>query len=275
MIAALLLLGMLQPNIEIGGSLTPPALVAGPWEGLVAPGEVAGFSIQVMTNENQAVRAVRMDTYVRKDGTTTRTWWSTGAPGTFVMRTGRLQFRQARSNDGPFDVALDLTYDAADSAWKGSFQNPFFTGKVVLRRPLLDTSGAPTGTWRRYSDVTVWPSRRVDDYGCLNIGLGLDDALVLWSESHNIVLGKANDGGPLLGDSYGELLDDAHTDRSGDEWSFVAGTTMGGDRITGALSADRSSFGGYREHYGNGLVDPSQPRPAFTWTRMADFACRP
>jgi hypothetical protein len=275
MLTTLILLGMLQPNIEIGRSLTLPAQVSGPWEELVAPGEVAGFSLHVITNENQTVRWVRVDTYLRKGGTTMRTWWSNEDAGVFAMRAGRLQFHEERSRDMGFDVDLDLTYDPTDSAWKGSFKDPFFAGPVTLRRPLLEDSIAPAGTWRRYSEVTMWPTRRVDGYGCLNIGIGPDDALILWSESHNLSLGDGNGGEPLLGDSYGELYDDSRAAHYANQWSFVAGTTMGGDRITGALSSDRLSFGGYGEHYGNGATDPSHPRRAFTWTRMAEFACRP
>ncbi len=51
-----MLFGTLQPNIEIGQNLTPAAQVAGPWEALVAPGEVAGFSLQITTNADEKVR---------------------------------------------------------------------------------------------------------------------------------------------------------------------------------------------------------------------------
>jgi len=274
MLAALTLFAGLQPNIEVGQSLTPPAQVAGPWEGLVAPGEVAGFSLQVVTNANETVRSLRLDTYVRSDGKRMRTWWSSGDVGEFVMRTGRLHFHQARSGSAGFDVSLDLSFDPVDMTWKGSFADPFFAGQVALRRPTLSDAALPAGTWRTYSSLTLWPAQRVQDYGCLNIGLGQDNALILWAESHNEFLGKAKEQ-PSFGDVYGELYDDSYAERYGGELSFIAGTGMGGDRLTGVLSSDGSSFGGYSEHYGNGLVDPAHPRRAFAWARMLNLACRP
>jgi hypothetical protein len=92
MLTALILLAALQPDIEIGQTLTPPAQVAGPWEGLVAPGEVAGFSLQIATDANEKVRALWLDTYVRGNGKGQRTWWSSGDTGEFVTRTGHLHF---------------------------------------------------------------------------------------------------------------------------------------------------------------------------------------
>jgi hypothetical protein len=276
MFAALMLAGALLPNIEIGQNLSPPAQIAGPWEALVAPDEIAGFSLQVVANANEKVRSLRVATYVRKNGKTMSTWWNSGDSGEFVLRTGRLQFHQRRTENSGFDVALDLTYDPVDMTWTGSFQDPFFSGHVTLRRPALGNALlAPTGTWRRYSSVTIWPAQRVQTYGCLNIGLGQDGTLVLWAESHNIFLGDAKAVEPVFGDSYGELYDDAPATTYVDQWSFVAGTIMGGDRITGALSSDGSSFGGYSEHFGNGIVDPSHPRRAFAWVRMLDLQCRP
>ncbi len=276
MLLALMLLGVLQPNIEIGQNLTPPAQLAGPWEGLVAPGEVAGFSLQVTTNANETVRLLRLDTYVRKAGKTERTWWSSGAGGVFVMRTGRLRFHQTPSAGGEFAVTLDLTFDSSDMAWKGSFSNPFFSGQAVLRRPSMHNAMTPAGTWRTYSMATIWPTQRVDGYGCLNIGVGQDDALVLWAEDHGMFLGYDDAKSPLFGDSYGEMYDDSHAVRYVDEWSFIAGTGMAGDRITGVMSSDGSSFGGYSsDHYGNGGFDPSHPRRALAWTRMLDLACHP
>lgn len=275
MLLAIILVGALLPNIEVGQNLTSPASVAGPWEGLVASGEVAGFSLQITTNADQKVRSLRLDTYVRKEGKTTSTWWSSGeAGGAFVIRTGHLQFHQARSGPGGFDVALDLTFDPIDMAWKGSFSDPFFAGQVALRRPTFSDSLAPVGTWRTYSKVSIWPTQRVDDYSCLNIGMGQDDALILWAEWHNVFLG-GDIRQPTFGDDYGELYDDSHADHSADRWSFIASTGMAGDRITGALSSDRSSFGGYSEHYGNGTKDPSHPRRPFAWTRMLNLECRP
>lgn len=275
MLSALILFGALQPNIEVGQNLTPPAQVAGPWEALVAPDEVAGFSLQIITNANEKVRSISLDTYVRKTGKTMHTYWSSGGAGEFVMRTGRLQFHQTHNGKSGFDVTLDVAYDPTDMAWKGSFRNPFFSGQVALRRPNLSVSLAPAGTWRTYSSVTIWPTQRIEEYGCLNIGVGQDDALVLWAEFHNLFLSDAKAKQPLFGDSYGELYDDPHAERYVDEWSFIAGTGVGGDRLTGVLSSDRSSFGGYGVHYGNGVVDPSHPRRAFSWTRMLTLACRP
>ena len=278
MLSALILAGALLPNIEVGQTLTPPAQVAGPWEDLVAPGEVAGFSLQITTNANEKVRSLNLGTYVRKEGKTTSTWWSSGdATGTLVLRTGHLQFHQKRSGNAGFDVMLDLTYDPIDMAWKGSFSDPFFAGRVALRRPNLSDASAPTGTWRTDSQVTIWPTQRVEEYGCLTIGVAQDDALILWGESHNGFLG-GDVKTPIFGDSYGELYDASHADRYVNEWSFVAGTSLGGDRITGVVSSDGASFGGYSsDHYGNGIVDVSHPhaRHAFAWTRMQNLVCRP
>jgi hypothetical protein len=275
MLAELMISGILQPNIEIGENLTPPAQVAGPWEGLVAPRKVAGFSLEVTTNADEKVRLLRLDTYVRKDGKTTRTFWSSGEAGTFIMRTGHLYFHQVHSANDGFDVTLDLTFDPDDMAWKGSFSDSFFSGEVALWRPSLSSAMAPVGTWRTYDDVSHWQMQRVEEYGCLNMGLGQDDALVLWGEYHNVFLGYGKAKQPLFGDSYGDLYDDSQATQYANEWLFIAGTGTGGDRITGVMSSDGSSFGGYGEHYGNGLVDPSHPRRAFAWTRMLDLACRP
>lgn len=275
MLTALILLGALQFDVEVGQSLTPPAQVAGPWEGLVAPGEIAGFSLQIITGSDGKVRSLNLDTYVRKEGKTERTWWSSGEAGsTFLLREGHLHFHQAGSGNAGFDVTLDVTYDATDMAWKGSFSDPFFTGQVALRRPTFSDSLAPVGTWRTYSDVVIYPTQRIDDYGCLNIGVGQDDALIIWAESHNVFL-RGDIKQPSFGDSYGELYDDSHAERSNAGWSFTAGTNMGGDRITGALSSDGTSFGGYSTHYGNGLVDLAHPQHAFAWTRMLNLSCRP
>ena len=269
-----MLLAFLQPNIEIGQMLTPPAEVAGPWEELVSPGEVAGFSLLIITNANEKVRFVRIDTYLRKRGFTSDTYWSSGEAGAFTLRTGRLQFHQARNSNGGFNVTLDLKYDSNDMAWKGDFSDPFFSGRVALRRPNMSDPEAPAGTWRTHSDTVLWPTQRLEEYGCLNIGVGQDDALVLWAEEHNMFLGGDMQR-PLFGDSYGELYDDSHAKRYGDEWSFTAGTALGGDQITGTPNSDRSAFGGFSVHYGNGAVDPSHPRRAFAWTRMLNLACRP
>ena len=269
MLAALLLFGVLRPNLEIGQNLTQPAQVAGPWETLVKPGEVAGLSLHIITNANENVRSFNLDTYVRKDGKTTHTYWSSGSPGTFVMRTGRLHFHQVQNGN----VDLDLTYEPIEMTWKGFFRDPFFSGTVALRRPSLTDPPAPVGTWRTYSHVTIWPTQRVENYGCLNIGVGQDHALVLWAETYNLLLGNFNR--PSFGDSYGELYVDSHAEHYGDEWSFAADTGMSGDQITGALSSDGTSFGGEAEHYGNGVVDRSHPWRAFAWTRMLDLSCRP
>jgi hypothetical protein len=134
---------------------------------------------------------------------------------------------------------------------------------------------APAGTWRTYSSTAIWGTDRVQGYSCLNIGVGQDNALVLGAEDHNMFLGYDNAKHPLFGDSYGTLDDDANASRYADEWSFAAGTGMGGERIKGAMSGDGSAFGGYGEHYGNGVVDPAHPLRAFAWRRMLDFACRP
>lgn len=275
MLAVLTLLAVFQPNIEVGQNLTPPAQVAGPWEGLVAPGEVAGFSLQVTTNANETVRSLRLDTYVRTNGKTLSTWWSSGDAGEFVMRTGRLHFRQARSKSTRVNVSLDLSFDPVDMTWKGSFADPFFAGQVTLRRPTLSDAVLPLGTWRTNSSLTLWPSQRVQNFGCLNIGLGQDDALVLWRESYSVFLGHAKGEQPSFGDVYGEQYADSPAERYGGELSFTAGTNLGGDRLTGTLSTDGSSFGGYSEHYGNGLSDPAHPRHTFAWTRMLNLACRP
>lgn len=173
-------------------------------------------------------------------------------------------------------MTLDLTYDPSDVAWNGSFSDPFFSGQVTLRRPRISDSIAPAGTWRTYSGTVIWPTERVEEYACLNMGVGQDDALVLWAEDHNVFLGYEKVKQPLFGDSYGELFADSHATRYGGEWSFVAGTGSSGDRITGVISSDGSSFGGYySDHYGNGIVDSSHPRRALAWTRMLDLACRP
>jgi hypothetical protein len=276
MLTALMLFGALQPNLEVGQNLTPPAQIAGPWEALVVPGEVAGFSLQVITNADEKVRLVRVDTYIRKDDKTTRTWWSSGDAGAFVLRTGQLRFHQVRSANGGFDVTLDLTYDANDMAWKGSFSDPFFSGQVVLRRPSLSDAIVPAGTWRTYSNVVIAPTGRVVEYGCLNMGVGQDDALVLWAEFHNIFLGHDKAKQDLYGDSYGSLYDDSHAMREGNEWSLTSGTGMSGDRITGVISSDGSAFGGFSgDHYGNGPVDLSHRPHPFAWKRMLDLACRP
>ncbi len=276
MLLALLLLSIAPPTIEVGQSLTPPAQVAGPWEALVKPGEVAGFSLHVITNANETVRSLNLDTYVRKGGKTARTWWSSGYPGTFVLRSGQFRFHQARGANDGFDVTLDLAYDPNDAAWKGSFSDPFFSGHVTLRRPNMSDSMAPVGTWRTHSDIGIWAAERVVDYGCLNIGVGQDDSLVLWDESHGLFLGKDKAQQPLFGDAYGDMYDDTHATNYGGEWSFIAGTGLWGDRITGAMSSHGSSFGGYySDHYGNGAVDPSHPRRVFAWTRLLNLACRP
>ena len=276
MLAGLLLFIALGPDLEVGQNLTPAAQVAGPWEALVAPGKVAGFALLIITGANQKVRLLRVDTYVRKGGHTSRTWWSNGDPsGAFVLRAGHLQFHQTRRTNTGFDVALDLTYDSIGSAWKGSFRDPFYSGQVVLRRPSMSSAVAPAGTWRTYSDAAIWPTGRVDDYGCLNMGVGQDGALVLWAEHHNVFLSYDEAKRPVFGDSYGELEDDSQATRYVDEWSFTDGNGMGGEHVTGAMSSDGSAFGGYSEHYGDGESDPSHPKRAFAWKRMLDLVCRP
>lgn len=274
MLAAVLSLGVLLPSVELGQKPAPPAQIAGPWEDLVAPQKVAGFSLEIITKEDGTVGFLRLDTYVREQGKTKRTYWSSGTsnPGTLALRSGRLSFRQPSNIYSPFDVALDLSYDSSKSAWKGSFQNPNFSGQVVLRRPSLTSSSAPAGTWRTYSYVSIDKSgRRGRDYACTNIGVGEDGALVLWSESG----GATFLGTEPINGVFGELNDDSHAERYANDWSFTAGTSLGGDKVTGALSSDGSSFGGYLEHFGNGLFDPSHPQRPFVWTRMPNFSCGP
>lgn len=269
-----LVLGVLLPNVEMGQSPTTPAQVAGPWEALVAPSEVAGFSLQIITNPSKTVRFLRIDTYVRKDGTTTRTWWSSGSDGAFVLRTGLLSFHQVASKDSPFDVALDMTYDPDEISWKGTFRNPYFSGRVVLRRPSFTSSSALTGTWRTYSAVSIDQSGgRRNDYGCDNIGLGQDGALVLWSEFHNIFLGTPTE--QVYGDLFGELYNDSHAQRSGSTWTFTADNGMSGDDVTGTLSTDGSSFTGFGKHFGNGFADSNPLGHPLAWTRMPNFSCQP
>ncbi len=274
MLATFLLLGALLPNIEVGQKPTPPAQIAGPWETLVAPHEVAGFSLEIITRENGTVRFLRLDTYVRKQEKTTRTWWSSGTsnPGSLALHAGRLSFRQPSSKYAPFDVALDLTYDAIEADWKGSFQNPNFSGPVVLRRPSLTSSSAPTGTWRTYSYVSIDQSGgRRNEYGCDNIGLGQDGALVLWGEGSTAFVGTEQ----INGNAFGELYDDSHAERYVNDWSFIAGTSLSGDKVTGSVSSDGSLFSGFAQHFGNGFVDPSPLGRPFAWTRMPNFSCRP
>ena len=269
-----IVLGALQADFEVGQSLAPPAQFAGPWEELVAPGEVAGFSLQITTNADQRVRSFGVNTYVRRDGKTTKTYWSSDSPGTFLMRTNHLHFHQSHDGPGGFDVTLDLKYDSPSTSWIGSFRNPSFSGQVALHRPSMRDAIAPAGTWRTYSDTVLWPTAPVEEYGCLYIGVGEDNALVLWSEIHGLFLGYDAVKRPLFGNDYGELEDDADATNYGTEWSFTSGNGLGGDHITGAVSSDGSAFGGYSTHYGNGAYG-SRRRHAFAWTRMLDLSCRP
>jgi hypothetical protein len=169
-------------------------------------------------------------------------------------------------------------YDPASQTWNGTFTNRQFSGHVSLRRPATKPEAdAPLGSWRIYSQDTIWSKAqlRVADYACLHIGMGADGTLVLWPEYHNVMDRGWTQNKPVFGNIYGELSSDSESKRGGGGWSFIVGNQMGGYRVTGTLSSDRTAFGGYiSDYYGNG-IRPTYRNAPFVWTREPDGICSP
>jgi hypothetical protein len=231
---------------RLGSPLTAPEARTGAWEMRLSSGKVLGLSIALSYNY-VAVGLIRIVTYVRDGARSERTEWNTAEAGTLDWRGDRLRLRVAPSRAGDKAVDLDLIFDPRTSRWRGRIRRPGFSGTVALGRPPARATGAPIGAWRSV------PADH-DEALCIHVARGEDGRLVAWFDEVAL-------------QSFGELAEDLHENRSGSIWRFRLGNGLAGDAYTGKLSADGSIFAGTSTHFGNGEYEAGRPAVPFVWRR--------
>jgi hypothetical protein len=256
--------------------LARPEETTGAWETRLPSGKIFGIAIAVVATVDgaptmipavQQVSFLRVITYVRDGDRSTRTVWRAGNPGAFDWVHLRLH---AVSGLGPSDADLDLVFDSARSRWSGSFHDVQVSGNVILERPRGAEPKAPIGTWK-------WaPSGDAQSY-CLHVAMGEDGRLVVWRDvitlSGLVHYGDGVHVPERTNESYGELQLDPLAERVGDRWRFQVYDGMGGERVSGELSADGATFSGEESHFESGVSDARHGPYPFIWRRIPGVSC--
>jgi hypothetical protein len=260
-----------ETTIAVGAPILHPEARTGAWEFRVSSDRTIGLEVELLeevdpntktlVNMTGKVRSIRVETYVRVAGRTTRAYWmSDQNEDVFEWKHDRLQIHQtASSGSGFLPIDLDLQFDPRRSRWTGSFRDASLSGDVVLVRPTQREAGSPVGAWG-------------NDGACVHIAMGDDGRLVAWRDftffTYSIPGPDASQ--PLRPSgrqqSYAEFEGDPMEQRSGAIWTFRVGNILGGDTYTGELSDDGTSFSGTRIHDGNGTYPRDNPHPVYPFT---------
>ena len=224
-------------NVSLGSAITNPRAITGAWEQRIALGQVVGFDIELHTvGETQDIDYIWIATYVRNQGHSQRTFWSTQVPAQFAWQRSHLVLHEpAMSNETP-PVALDVTFNPKKSEWAGRLQNAWYAGNVRLTRPFVPHIG--------YRIIGDWIWGGGGGYSCKHIALGSDSALVIWTD--------INISGNSAGVWYGDMDMDPEMKDIGTNMLFFTGTDLSGDVVLGKVTEDGNEFDGQSAHFGNG-----------------------
>lgn len=146
----------------IGADVTPPGMIAGPWEAL-SGGVLVGIHLRIDTVlDGHAESVIRMQ--VRVDRVVGKDW------GWYVVDGDKSTWDGARLKIDHKDAVVDLIFDGRQQAWTGRLgSNP----AVRLERP-LESHDEITGTWKSVGGPGLTP-------GCLHAGVRRDGGgLIVW-----------------------------------------------------------------------------------------------
>jgi len=172
-------------DVSIGSAITNPRPITGAWEQRSALGQAVGFDVEISTDAlgapkslagvEQPVAHIWITTYVRTNGRSQRSFWSSGNGAEFSWQKSHLVLHQpAEGNAKPVD--LDVVFDPRKDTWRGTLQNEWFSGTVALQRPFAPHIGFPIiGDW-------IEGTASSGGFACLHVALGVDSALVIWSD---------------------------------------------------------------------------------------------
>jgi hypothetical protein len=261
-------------SVAVGSAIADPRSITGAWEQESGLGKAVGFDVEISTDAEgaskslagitQRVVVVWITTYVRTNGRSQRTFWSTNYGEQFSWQKDHLILHHRPSAAGNANsVDLDVVFDPRKQAWLGTLQNEWFSGSVELTRPFVSRVGFPiVGDW-------IWGNGRNGYIACLHVGLGRDSTLVIWSDHISFpgfIYGQNGSPPPLsTREWYGSLGMDPEMKNIGSNILFFTGTAMSGDVVLGNVSADSTTFSGSAAHFGNGVSNGAfNP---FAWRR--------
>jgi|GEM_PF-4868697 len=247
-------------NITVGSAITSPQPITGAWEQRTALGQAVGFDIEISTEVpgapkslsgiTQRVVNIWIKTYVRSNGRSQRTFWSSGfgALAQLSWHNNHLVLHQPTAY--PKAVDLDVVFDPRKETWRGKMRNAWYSGTVALSRPFEPHVGFPIiGDW-------ITGSASSDSFACHHIALGVG-ALVIWSDYLTVPGFTIYDNGTSPPSStpewYGDLDMDAEMKDLGTNMLFFTGTDMSGDIVLGKVAPDGATFVGSWAHFGNGI----------------------
>ncbi len=261
-------------DVSIGSTITNPGPITGAWEQRSALGQAVGFDIEMLTDALGAAKSLAgveqhvvyiwITTYVRTNGRSQRSSWSSEYAGEFSWQKSHLVLHEpAAGNAKPVD--LDVVFDPREDAWRGTLQNEWFSGTVTLQRPFVPHLDFPIiGDW-------LAGTAGSGGFACHHVALGVDSALVIWSDVIDLPGFRTYGANGTLPpsstrESYGILDMDPELKYIGSNMLFFTGTDgMGGDIVLGNVAAHGTTFAGSSAHFGNGVSNGAfNP---FTWRR--------
>jgi hypothetical protein len=260
-------------DISIGSAITNPRPITGAWEQRSALGQAVGFDVEISTDAlgvpkslagvEQHVAQIWITTYVRAYGRSQRSFWSSGNAAAFSWHKGHLVLHQPAGRDAEA-VKLNVVFDPRKDTWRGTLQNEWFSGTVALQRPFVPHIGFPIiGDW-------IEGSASSGGFACHHVALGVDSALIIWSDEINLpgfIVYGANGTVPPSStrEWYGGLDMDPELKYVGSKMLFFTGTDNSGDIVLGEVAAHGKKFAGSSAHFGNGFSNKAfNP---FTWRR--------
>ncbi|MGZ3550408.1 MAG: hypothetical protein ACXWCW_10660 [Burkholderiales bacterium] len=250
-------------DVKVGSVVTNPQAITGVWEEPIALGKVVGFDIEIRTaiegtprtlaGTVQRVDYVWITTYMRTQGRSQRTFWSSQIPAKFTWERNHLVLNEPGNLNAGHPVLLDVTFDAKRSEWRGRLENEWYAGDVVLRRPFVPHTGYKViGDW-------IWGDSRNSGYSCKHVALGGDSALVIWSDIIDlpgiVIYANRNTPPPSTPEWYGDLDMDAELKYIGTNMLFFTGTDLSGDIVLARVSEKGDVFSGQSAHFGNGITN--------------------
>ena len=257
----------------VGSAIANPQSATGAWEQRSGLGQAVGFDVEISTEVSGAPKSLTavsqhivqiwITTYVRTNGRSQRTFWSTGYAGTFSWRNDHLVFHQPPIGTAKA-VSLDVVLDPQTDTWNGTLQNQWFSGSVALRRPFAPHLG--------YRIIGDWIAGRASGGGvaCTHIALGADSSLVMWNDYVSlpgfITYGPSGTAPPpTTREWYGSLNIDPEKKDVGLNMLFFTGTDRSGAVVLGRVADDGRTFTGSSANFGNGYSNGAfNP---FTWRR--------
>ena len=176
-----------------------------------------------------------------------------GRPGTFTSDT----------------LALDLTFNATDPSWMGSYARNAVSKQIRLVRPgagLKTNSNSVVGTW-------MAPQSSGIPGACVRIAQATDGSLVGWRNQRSPVFVRPQ--GPMTQETDGQPLEIHFENNSITlEDAFVGAITGGGPfRFTGTLSPDGTQIVGSRPVMRLPGLNPAPTPPQLVFTKTTGEFC--